>query len=221
MPVTVRLIDLAAEAATVSCAWSCRCADWGSTAPRSQDAVPSAWPQPKLNLGVPALSGVACTWTATAGTVAPVVQVLTVQRACWPRALLACVAVTATQRLAGEGGSAGGAGPVAVVVGPAVVGRGSVGVGLAVDGVAEGLADAVGAAVLDGLAVAEVFVLCDGVRSGAVLGVAVGVGLAVVGVGLAVVGVGLAVVGVGLAVVGVGVAGGLDGGAGSRSGSHD
>ena len=102
VPVTVRLTDLTAEAVsgTVSWTWSCRCADSGSTAPKSQDDVPSDLPQPKLNLGVPLVAGLACSLTVAAATVKPVVQAFTVQRTCLPRSLLACAAVTSTQRVA-------------------------------------------------------------------------------------------------------------------------
>jgi len=102
VPVAVRLTDVTAEAVTgtVSWAWSCRCADRGSTAPRSQDDVPSDLPQPKLNSGVPPAAGVACSLTVAAAAVAPVVQALTVQRTCLPRSLLGCAAMTSTQRLA-------------------------------------------------------------------------------------------------------------------------
>jgi len=100
VPVTVRLTELTAEAVagTVSCARSCRRADRGSTAPRSQVAVPSALPQPKLNWGVPMVAGVACSSTVTAGTVASTAQAVTVQWACWPPSMLDGAALTATQR---------------------------------------------------------------------------------------------------------------------------
>lgn len=173
VPVAVRLTDLTAEAVsgTVSRASSCRCADSGSTAPRSQDDAPSDLPQPKLNLGVPPPAGLACSLTVTAAAVAPVVQAFTVQRTCWPRSLLACAAVTSTQRVAcvvlavGPGdvgldvvvGGGGGVVAVEVGVGVVVVGGGValvgagvalVGVGVVegdvVVGVGDGLGDAAG-----------------------------------------------------------------------------
>lgn len=101
LPVTVRRTDLTAvaETGTVSCTWSCRGADFASTAPRSHTDVPSALPQPKLNLGGPLLAGVACSRTVASGTLPPVVQTLTVHRTAVPRSLLARALATWTQRL--------------------------------------------------------------------------------------------------------------------------
>jgi hypothetical protein len=239
VPVTVRLTDLTAEAATgtVSCACSCRCADCGSTAPRSQDDVPSDLPQPKLKLAVPLPAGLACSVRVAPVAVAPVVQALTVQPTCLPRSLLACAAATSTQRAAGLAlgvvlgvvdGSAGVDGTAGVDGSAVVVGAGPVGVGVALGEVAEsvGLARFDVFVVLEGLAVAVLDVaavegcvvaecvgvadvLCVGVRSGAVLGVAVGVGAVVV------------VGGAGEVEVGVGVAEALGDGAGNCSDSHD
>jgi hypothetical protein len=78
LPTTVNLTDFTdvAVAATFDSAWSCRCADCASIAPRSHDAVPSSLPQPKSNVG-PALDGVACRRTVAAGRLPPVVQALT------------------------------------------------------------------------------------------------------------------------------------------------
>ena len=78
LPITVNLTDFTddAVAATFDSAWSCRCADCASIAPRSHDAVPSSLPQPKLNFG-PALDGVACRRTVASGRLPPVVQALT------------------------------------------------------------------------------------------------------------------------------------------------
>lgn len=123
LPVAVRLTDLTVDAfaGTVSCACSCRGADFASTAPRSQEAVPSSLPQPKLNLGVPALAGADRSRRTASGTFPPVVQALTVHWAACPRPLLAWVRVTWTQRLTR---AAGGAVLVALLV--------SVGVGVAV-----------------------------------------------------------------------------------------
>jgi hypothetical protein len=78
LPTTVNLTDFTdvAVAATFDSAWSCRCADCASIAPRSHDAVPSSLPQPKSNFG-PALDGVACRRIVAAGRLPPVVQALT------------------------------------------------------------------------------------------------------------------------------------------------
>jgi hypothetical protein len=78
LPITVNLTDFTddAVAATFDSAWSWRCADCASIAPRSHDAVPSSLPQPKLNVG-PALDGVACRRTVASGRLPPVVQALT------------------------------------------------------------------------------------------------------------------------------------------------
>jgi hypothetical protein len=99
-PMTVRLTDVTVEAVTgtLSCAWSCRCADCASTVPRSHEDVPSSLPQPKLNRGTPPAAGVACNRIVASGMFPPVVQALTVHWAEWPRSLLACERVTSTQR---------------------------------------------------------------------------------------------------------------------------
>jgi len=78
LPITVSLTDVTdvAVVATFDSAWSCRCADCASIAPRSHDAVPSSLPQPKLNVG-PALDGVACSLMVASGRLPPVVQALT------------------------------------------------------------------------------------------------------------------------------------------------
>jgi len=78
VPVTVNLTDFTDDAvvATVDLAWSCRCADVESTAPRSHDAVASSLPQPKLNFGA-TLDGVACSRTIASVRLPPVVQALT------------------------------------------------------------------------------------------------------------------------------------------------
>src|SRR6185437_165338 len=62
---TVRRTELTgdAETGTVSCAWSCRGADFASTAPRSHADVPSALPPPKLNPGASLLACAPATWT--------------------------------------------------------------------------------------------------------------------------------------------------------------
>jgi len=78
VPVTVSLTDFTDDAAvaTVDSAWSCRCADVASIAPRSHDAVPSSLPQPKLNLGA-TLDGAACSLTVASVRLPPVVHALT------------------------------------------------------------------------------------------------------------------------------------------------
>jgi hypothetical protein len=78
LPITVNVTDFTddAVAATFDSAWSCRCADCASIAPRSHDAVPSSLPQPKSNVG-PALDGVACSRMVAVGRLPPVVQALT------------------------------------------------------------------------------------------------------------------------------------------------
>jgi hypothetical protein len=98
---TVRLTDFTADAetGTVSCAWSCRGADFASIAPRSHEDAPSFLLQPKLNPGARPLAGVACSRTVASGTLPPAVQALTVHRAALPRSLLACAPATWTQRL--------------------------------------------------------------------------------------------------------------------------
>lgn len=231
LPVTVRLTDLTAEAVTgtVSCAWSCRCADCGSTAPRSHDEVPSEVPQPKLNVGVPLAAGLARSLTATAVAVAPVVQAFTVQPICLPRSLLACAAVTSTQRLAcvalevvpGDAAAAAGGSVGAVVdvirLAPVVKVDGAAAVDADVDEDVDSDVDEA-EPVGEDVAVGEVVVgdpLPDGVVVG-VVGAAVGVVGVAVGVGVVLVGVG-----VGDGDVVVGVADGLGDAAGSRSGSHD
>jgi len=80
LPIAVRLTDLtvAAVTGTVSWAWSCRCADFASTIPRSHEDVPSSLPQPKLNPGAPPTVGVARSRMITSERFPPVVQALTV-----------------------------------------------------------------------------------------------------------------------------------------------
>jgi hypothetical protein len=160
-------------------------------------------PQPKLKLGVPPPAGLACSLRVAAAAVAPVVQAFTVQRTCLPRSLLACAAVTSTQRAA-----------------------------LAAAGVGFAVAESAGVALFDVVAVAEGFDVvvvdvvavvegvaepdvpeCTGAADVLWVGVAVGVRVVLAGVG----------VGVGEVDVGVGVAEGLglDDGTGNCSGSHD
>src|ERR1700749_3612018 len=101
---TVRLTDVTVDAVTgtVTSAWSCRGAEFASTAPRSHEDVPSALPQPEVKPGAPPLAGVACNWIVASGTSPPVVQALTVHWAACPRSVLACARATSTQRLACE-----------------------------------------------------------------------------------------------------------------------
>lgn len=79
-PVAVRATDLTDEASdgTASVARSWRRAELGSTAPRSQEAVPLPLPQPKLNSGRPPMSGTACRVSVASGMVPPVAQAVTV-----------------------------------------------------------------------------------------------------------------------------------------------
>jgi hypothetical protein len=102
LPMTVKLTDVTVDAVTgtVTSAWSCRGAEFASTAPRSHEDVPSALPQPKVKPGAPPLAGVACNWIVASGTSPPVVQALTVHWAACPRSVLACARATSTQRLA-------------------------------------------------------------------------------------------------------------------------
>ena len=80
LPVTVSRTDVTLEAATgtVSCTWSCRCADCASTAPRSHSDVPSPLAQPKPKDGAPLIAGVDWRRRVASGTFPPVVQALTV-----------------------------------------------------------------------------------------------------------------------------------------------
>jgi hypothetical protein len=80
LPATARRTDVTFDAVTgtVSCAWSCRCVDCASTAPRSHEDVPLPLAQPKLKYGAPPLAGVARRWMVASGTLPPVVQAVTV-----------------------------------------------------------------------------------------------------------------------------------------------
>jgi len=151
LPVTVRLTDVTADAVagTVSCACSSRGADFASTAPRSQEEVPSSLPQPTLNLGVPARAGADRSRRTASGTFPPVVQALIVHWAACPRLLLAWAWATWIQRLTWAAG----------------------GVGLAPVGVG------VGVAVLAGLVAAAALAVVVGAVAGWVVGFTVGVGV--------------------------------------------
>jgi hypothetical protein len=181
--------------------------------------VPSAVPQPKLNFGVPLLAGLTWSLMVTAGTFPPFAQASTAHRACWPRALLCCAAVTSTQRLAGSAvvdGEPVGAGvvvvavAVGVAVAVAVVVGGSVVVGASV-GVAVG--GSVDVAVVVGEAAGEAAEL-DAEDAGLAV-----VGAGVVGCGVAVVDVGVAGAVVGAVVSGEDVAVGVTDGLGDAAGS--
>jgi hypothetical protein len=162
-------VTVDAVTGTVSCAWSCRGAEFASTAPRSHEDVPSALPQPKLKSGAPPVTGDACSWTVASGTFPPVVQTLTVHWAECPRSLLACALAISTQRLTCAGSGTALAplcGLVLVLVG--------VGVGVPVTvrvGVGAALAVALGVALTVALGVALAVAL-------EVAGVADGFGLA-------------------------------------------
>ena len=103
LAVAVRLTDetVAAVRGTVICAWSCRCTEPASTAPRLHEDVPSLFGQPKLKLGVPLPTGVASSWIVTSGTVPPVAQAATAHWAAWPRSGLCCKGRTSTHKLTG------------------------------------------------------------------------------------------------------------------------
>jgi hypothetical protein len=96
--------------------------------------------QPKLNIGVPAVAGLACSWIVTLGTLPPTVQAPTAHCAGCPGALLGCSGATPTHKVTVAAGVVG-----AVVVGAGVVGGGVDGGGVeggGVDGgVVEGEAD--------------------------------------------------------------------------------
>jgi hypothetical protein len=228
LPMTVRLSEVTdvAVTGTVTCAWSCRGAEFASIAPRSHEDVPSALPQPKLNPGAPPLAGVACSWIVASGTSPPVVQALTVHCAACPRSVLARTLATFTQRLtcvvcdtvlAPICEVVLVAVPVGVGVGFALRMRLGAGVTFAVAlGVALGVAFTMArVCVVDGLGVAVVLVDAFGVAFAGVVLVAVFVGVAAgldfsvrVGATVALAGVGVsdAVVSVAVGVVDVAVA---------------
>jgi hypothetical protein len=200
--VAVRLTDETAAAAsgTVTCAWSCRCAEVAFTAPRLHEDVPSLVPQPKLKLAVPLPAGVASSWIVTSGTLPPVAQAATAHCAAWPSSRLCCKGTTSTHTLTGAVLAAVFAETMAAVKTtrsdalPAVPMAAGDGAGVGVD---------VGVAVV-GVAVTVVTV-----------GVGVGVAVAV-GVGVA-----LVVVGDAVGVAEVLVADGLGDAAVAWRGSHD
>lgn len=107
LPTTVNLTDFTVDAAagTADSAWSWRCADVASIAPRSHDAVPSSLPQPKLNFGA-TLDGVACSRRIASLRLPPVVQALTTHWMVAPRSLLDSEGVISTQRSTWEAVSA-------------------------------------------------------------------------------------------------------------------
>jgi hypothetical protein len=209
LPVAFSTTELTVDAVAgmVSCAWSCRLADFASIAPRSHDEVPSLLPQPKLNFG-DSLAGVAVRRMVESGTSPPVVQALTTQWTGSPRLLLDCERVTSTQRLTfaavcchwlvGWGVVAAALGVVAVAVGVVAA---ALGVGEGV-GVREALG--VAAAVVAGAVVAGAVVAAavGGVEFVLLLVAADASGVEELGVGELDVGVSVGVgVGVGVAVV--------------------
>lgn len=102
LAVAVTLTDEApAVRGTAACAWSCRCAEVASTAPRSHEDVPSLFPQPKLKLALPLTASVARSWILTSGTLPPVAQVPMAHRASWPGLRLCCKGRTSTHTLTG------------------------------------------------------------------------------------------------------------------------
>jgi hypothetical protein len=209
LPVAFSTTELTVDAVAgmVSCAWSCRLADFASIAPRSHDEVPSLLPQPKLNFG-DSLAGVVVRRMVESGTSPPVVQALTTQWTGSPRLLLDCERVTSTQRLTfaavcchwlvGWGVVAAPLGVVAVAVGVVAVG---LGVG---EGVRFREALGVAAAVVAGAVVAGAVVAAavGGVEFVLLLVAADASGVEELGVGELDVGVSVGVgVGVGVAVV--------------------
>ncbi len=204
LPMAVRLTDVTADAVTgtVSCAWSCRRAEFASNAPRSHEDVPSSLPQPKLNPGAPPLAGVAFSRMVASGTFPPAAQALTVHWAECPRSLLACARATSTHRLTSVAcGTVLAPLRERVLVAVPV----AVGVGVAVNAgfpvrvrVGTGVADAVSfevVGVADGVAPPEALRVRVADADGSAVGVVlVGVGLGV-GVGAAVVGFAGVVVG--------------------------
>jgi len=203
LPVTLSTTDLTVDAVagTVSCAWSCRLADFASIAPRSHDAVPSLLPQPKLNFG-DSLAGVAASRMVESGMSPPVVQALMTQRAASPRLLLDCERVTSTQRLTFAVVCCDVPVPVPVPVGWAVVAvaLGVVAVALGVVFVALGVGEGVGVREALGVSVEVVGVEVVGVELVLLLVEADAFGAGELGVAELGVGVGVGV-GVGLVVV--------------------
>jgi hypothetical protein len=100
LPMADRLTEetVVAVRGTVNCAWSCRCAEAATTAPRLHEEVPSSLPQPELNSGVPAPVGDVRSWSVAAGTVPPVAQADTVHWVTCPRLLLSFVDWTSTHK---------------------------------------------------------------------------------------------------------------------------
>ena len=100
LPITVSLTEFTdnAVAGTSELAWSCRCTDVESIAPRSHDAVPSLLPQPKLNFGA-ALDGDASSRMIASGMFPPVVQAVTTHWVVAPRLLVDVELAMSTQRL--------------------------------------------------------------------------------------------------------------------------
>jgi hypothetical protein len=205
----VRLTDEAAAAAvrgTGTWAWSCRCAEVASTAPRSHEDVPSLFPQPKLKLAVPLPAGAASSWIVTSGTLPPVAQAATAHWAAWPGCRLCCKGATSTHTLTGA--------VLALTMAAVKTTRPDA---LPAVATAAGLGVSVGVAVDVGVAVVGVGVGVA-VVAVAVAVVAVGVG---VGVGVVAVGVALVVVGDAVGLAEVLVADGLGDATVAWRGSHD
>jgi hypothetical protein len=101
--VTVRLsaVMVVAATGTVTSAWSCRCAELASTAPRSHTDVPFPVPQPKVKMGAPA-PVVAPSWILASGTLPPTVQAPTAHWEACPRWTLCCRGAIPTHKLTAE-----------------------------------------------------------------------------------------------------------------------
>jgi hypothetical protein len=83
----------------VTWACSCRAAALSSTGPSVHVPVPSLWPQPELNPGVPAPFGLASSRTVAAATLPPSAHAATDQVATCPASLLDSSGMTSTHRL--------------------------------------------------------------------------------------------------------------------------
>ena len=99
LPVTVRLTAVRVDVTgTVTSAWSCRCAEVESTAPRSHRDVPLPVPQPKVKVGPPA-PALDCSWTLASAMLPPTVQAPTAHWDGCPRWMLCCSGATPTHKL--------------------------------------------------------------------------------------------------------------------------
>lgn len=86
-----------AHAGRVSCAWS-ECGECTATGPRSQDDVPSCWPQPAVKRGGEVPSGTARSRMTESGTVPPCAHALMLHWAACPPVPLGWTAVTCRHR---------------------------------------------------------------------------------------------------------------------------